>query len=96
MTITQENLRAQVETARGRLGDTVEELAAKADVKAHAQHKAAEVKHVIEDKTPESVRTAAGKAARTGREKPMPTALAGTALALALAFVVLRHRKGGS
>ncbi|MEV6110005.1 DUF3618 domain-containing protein [Streptomyces sp. NPDC051940] len=45
MTSTQDRLREQVSTARSRLGDTVEELAAKADVKHRAQLKAEDMRH---------------------------------------------------
>jgi uncharacterized protein DUF3618 len=41
---TAEQLQQEIERARERLGETVEELAAKADVKAQARAKAAEVK----------------------------------------------------
>ena len=41
---TPEELRVQVEHARRELGETVGELAAKADVKAAARHKVTEVK----------------------------------------------------
>ncbi|NGN68885.1 DUF3618 domain-containing protein [Streptomyces sp. A7024] len=88
----QEKLREQVSTARERLGDTVEELAAKADVKHRAQEKAAEIKHAARDKTPQQVRTAAERAARTGRKQPLPTAVTGTVLVVGLAYLVLRRR----
>jgi hypothetical protein len=40
----QEQIQQEIERTRERLGETVEELAAKADVKARAQAKAADVK----------------------------------------------------
>lgn len=89
---THDKLREQVSTARERLGDTVEELAAKADVKHRAQEKAAELKDVARDKTPEQVRTAAGRAAEAGRRQPVPLGLTATVLAIGLAYVALRRR----
>ncbi|MET8677404.1 DUF3618 domain-containing protein [Streptomyces sp. NPDC004647] len=102
MTKTPEELRGQVAEARERLGATVEELAAKADVKGRAQHRAAEVRdqmqhtashaaHLVHDKTPEQVRTAASRAAETGRRRPAPVAVVGGLLVLA-AVMVLRGR----
>lgn len=88
----QDKLREQVSTARERLGDTVEELANKADVKHRAQEKAAELKHVARDHTPEQVRHAAGRAARTGRSQPLPTAVTATAVVIGVAYMVLRRR----
>ncbi|WP_405836898.1 DUF3618 domain-containing protein [Streptomyces sp. NBC_01518] len=46
-----DELRAQVEATREELGETVEALAAKADVKARAQEKADTVKQQVEEKT---------------------------------------------
>ncbi|GAA2937008.1 DUF3618 domain-containing protein [Streptomyces enissocaesilis] len=45
-----DELRTQVERTREELGRTVEALAAKADVKAQAQQKAAKVKGLVHDK----------------------------------------------
>jgi hypothetical protein len=42
--ISQEEIQQEIERTRQHLGETVEELAAKADVKARAQAKAADVK----------------------------------------------------
>ncbi|MFI6080517.1 DUF3618 domain-containing protein [Streptomyces sp. NPDC051217] len=79
--------RLRVEKARERLGDSVGELAAKADVKGRTQEKAAEVRdQVVEagqqvrdqvkEHTPERVRDAGVKAAVTGKE--VATKAAGT------------------
>ena len=45
-----EEIRADIKQTREELGDTVEELAAKTDVKAHAQAKADEIKQSAADK----------------------------------------------
>jgi len=45
-----EEIRADIEETRRELGDTVEELAAKTDVKAKAQKKADEIKQSAADK----------------------------------------------
>ncbi|MFI9583578.1 DUF3618 domain-containing protein [Streptomyces sp. NPDC052236] len=68
-----EELREQVKHARDQLGDTVEELTAKADVKARAQEKAARLAegaqhrakraaHAVQERTPEPVRKNAAAA----------------------------------
>lgn len=72
MTSTPEELRGQVAEARERLGATVEELAAKADLKGRAQHKVAEVKghmrHRVQH-TAEHMRGSAAHAAHQVQEK---------------------------
>jgi hypothetical protein len=45
-----EEIRADIKQTREELGDTVEELAAKTDVKAKAQEKADEIKQTASDK----------------------------------------------
>ena len=45
-----EEIRSYIKQTREELGDTVEELAAKTDVKAHAQAKADEIKQSAADK----------------------------------------------
>lgn len=54
-----DELRAQIAETRGRLGDTVEELAAKADVKARARAQVSELKgsaahaaHSVQERVP--------------------------------------------
>jgi cobalamin biosynthesis Mg chelatase CobN len=72
MTDTPEELRTRVAQAREQLGATVEELAAKADVKSRARHKAAEVKgraqHRAHEAT-EHMQHAASQAAHRVQEK---------------------------
>ncbi|NGO07419.1 DUF3618 domain-containing protein [Streptomyces sp. HC44] len=57
-----EELRQQIAETRGQLGDTVEELAAKADVRARARARRAELK----GKASEAGHTVQGKAAQAG------------------------------
>ncbi|MCX2970187.1 MULTISPECIES: DUF3618 domain-containing protein [Streptomyces] len=78
-------LREQVEQARAQLGDTVAELAAKADVKAMAHRKTAE--------TREQAHYAAAVAAERGRENRGPLLAAG-AVAAAVAVWLLGKRYG--
>jgi hypothetical protein len=47
---TPEQIRADIEETRRDLGDTVEELAAKTDVKARAEAKADEIRHNVAEK----------------------------------------------
>ncbi|MDI5965599.1 DUF3618 domain-containing protein [Streptomyces sp. SL13] len=82
-------LRAQVERTRARLGDTVEQLAGKADVKAMARGKAAEVK----DRAAHAGELAREKLAGAG---PVPLIAAGAVLTAGTAgAMVYRHRHGG-
>jgi hypothetical protein len=46
-----EEIRSDIEQTREELGDTVEALAAKTDVKAHAQEKAEEIKQEAREKS---------------------------------------------
>ncbi|MFJ2258183.1 DUF3618 domain-containing protein [Streptomyces sp. NPDC087844] len=57
-----DELRRQIEETRSQLGDTVEELAAKADVKGRAKARGAELK----DKASEAGHTVQGKAVQAG------------------------------
>ncbi|AKH80864.1 hypothetical protein AA958_00295 [Streptomyces sp. CNQ-509] len=94
MASTQGKLREQVDTARGRLGGGVE------GVKDRAQKGAADVKRVVDDKTPDRVRHAAGRAghvaeraARTGKKRPVPAATAVGGAVLALVFLLFRRSR---
>lgn len=82
-------LRAQVERTRERLGDTVEELAARADVKARAREKASEAR--------ERASHAGGAARRRlARAGPVPLIAVGAAVTIgAVGAAVQRHRHCG-
>ncbi|NSC22468.1 DUF3618 domain-containing protein [Streptomyces albus subsp. chlorinus] len=80
-----EELRVQVEETRRELGDTVEALAARADVKAQARQKATRLKGQVSD-------TAHTVGEKTRSNPGVPVA-AGAAVA-ALALVLLTRRRG--
>jgi hypothetical protein len=67
-------LMAEIERTREELGDTVEALAAKADVKARAQQRAAEVSGQLKDRVDE---VKAGMSSRAGQLKGELTGKAG-------------------
>jgi ElaB/YqjD/DUF883 family membrane-anchored ribosome-binding protein len=89
-----EQIRAEIEEVREELGDTVEALAAKTDVKARVKETAAGIRSAVTQKkddvvgkTKEAAPGAAEKAARTAREHPVPLMVG---FALVLGFVVGR------
>ena len=90
-------IRADIERTRDELGDSVEALAAKADVKARAQQKLAEAKgrarHAAQDVSVRAKATAQ-QAGGTVRQRPGPTAgiLAAVASAVGAALLVRRRR----
>ena len=97
-----EALRAEIDETREQLGDTVEALAAKTDVKARAEDriegakqdaraKADQVKAKVTSVTPESARQSGGQLVAKAKANPMP--LAGAA-ALVLAFAIGRRSAG--
>ncbi|WP_327395106.1 DUF3618 domain-containing protein [Streptomyces phaeochromogenes] len=68
-----DELRRQIQETRGQLGDTVEELAAKADVKARARARGAELKdkaseagHAVQDKAAQAGHVVQDKATEAG------------------------------
>lgn len=86
-----EELRREIEETRAELGDTVEALSHKADVKGRAKDKVEERKQAVSAKadelkqkvsgaTPDDVKTAASGAAGTARERPEIPAIAGALL----------------
>jgi hypothetical protein len=83
-----EELQAEIEKTREELGDTVEALAEKADVKAQAkariesakdaaQQKKETVSTTIKSATPESAAVGAQKVATTAKKNPVPLAAGG-------------------
>jgi F0F1-type ATP synthase assembly protein I len=83
-----EEIRRDIEETRGELGDTVEALAAKADVKAQAKERVHEatddLKQKVSDVTPESVQESA-------KRNPVPFAVGA---ALIAGFVLGRVTAG--
>ncbi len=97
-----ETLREEIAETRAELGDTVEALAAKTDVKSRAQDKITEVKAKARDRAtavgatvrrvvPDPAVQATARAARAGRRRPVPVLAAG-AVAVMVCVVVLRRR----
>ena len=94
-----EAIRADIEETRAELGDTVEALAAKTDVKGRAEDrvegikqdaraKAEQVKEKVTSVTPETARESGGQVVAKARANPLP--LAGAAVVV-LAFVIGRR-----
>ncbi|MEN3538249.1 DUF3618 domain-containing protein [Microbispora sp. ZYX-F-249] len=99
-------VRQEIERTRDHLGDTIEALAAKADVKARAQERVhattaaararvADVTGRVREATPEPVRGAAGKVSEQARRRPGLVAAAGVAgTALLLLRRVITRSQG--
>ena len=96
-----EQIKEQIESTREELGDTVEALAAKTDVKAQAKRKVEETKARVAGKkeemlgkareaSPDGAVSAAAGAGQKARENPLPVAVAG---AFALGFLAGRLTK---
>ena len=86
-----EEIERDIEATRAQMGDTVEALAAKTDVKAQAQEKVAEAKTKVtaakddllgkaREASPEAATSAAAQASQKARENPLPMAVAGAAV----------------
>jgi hypothetical protein len=85
-------IRDDIESTRRELGDTVEALAEKADVKTQAQRKVADVRATIDAKrqevvgkarakSPDGASSAASSVATKARENPVPIGVAGVFIA---------------
>jgi ElaB/YqjD/DUF883 family membrane-anchored ribosome-binding protein len=93
-----EELREEIAGTREELGDTVEALAGKADVKGQAKAKVASAKEKAQDKlssahdaAPESVSAGAQRIADRARSNPLPVALAGAfAAGIAVGWILSR------
>jgi Protein of unknown function (DUF3618) len=83
-----EQLRREIEAIRRELGETVAQLAQKADVEAQAREKVEEVKANALRHTPDSARGVAAQPATGLRRHPLALAVAG---ALAVGFLVGRR-----
>lgn len=90
-----EQIQREIEETRAQLGDTVEALARKADVKAQAKQKIADTKATVSEQTqrlrgtvreasPERATSAATQVTHKAKENPVPVAVAG---AFALGFL---------
>lgn len=79
-----EQIRAEIDKTRAELGDTVEALAEKTDVKARAKAKAAEVRARVKTAAPESPREAEALV----RRNPKPFAIG---VAVLLLFLLWRR-----
>ncbi len=104
MTPETERIEREIQQTRDELGDTVEALAAKTDVKAQAREKVEETKAALADKkdellgkareaSPESASGAASAAADQARENPVPLAAAGAFVAGFLFGRVTKRRR---
>jgi ElaB/YqjD/DUF883 family membrane-anchored ribosome-binding protein len=100
-----QELRRDIEQTRAELGDTVEALAEKADVKGQAQEQIASVKNTARQKkdellgrvretTPQSVQEQVQQLATTAQQKPTHTA-ASSAFVGGLVLGWLLGRRGG-
>ena len=87
-----EQLREEIEETRRELGDTVEALAAKADVKSRAREKVESTKESVAQKkdellgkareaSPDSVSAGAAQVTQKAKENPMPVAAIGAFVA---------------
>jgi Protein of unknown function (DUF3618) len=83
-----EQLRREIEEIRRELGETVAQLAHKADVKAQVREKADEMKAVAQRRTPETARDGAQQVATGARQHPLPLVAGG---ALFFGFLVGRR-----
>jgi len=95
-------IRCDIESTRRELGDTVEALAEKADVKSQAQRKVADVKQSVDAKrhelmgkarraSPDNASSAASTVAGKARENPVPLGLAGAFAAGVIVGRVIKH-----
>ena len=96
-----EQIREEIEETRREMGDTVEALAAKADVKARVHEKVESTKESMAQKkddllgkaretSPDSVASGASQATQKAKENPIPVAAVG---AFAAGFLIGRLTK---
>lgn len=97
-----DEIRGEIEATRRELGDTIEALSEKTDVRSQARHRVGEAKATIVEKkdellvkarelSPDTAVSAASQASETARQNPMPFALMG---AFALGFLLGRLTSG--
>jgi hypothetical protein len=94
-----EEIRADIEQTRAEVGDTVEALAEKTDVRAQAQHRVDDLKQNVRDKadeikakahatTPDSAQQGGQRVVATVRANPAPWAIGGVVI---VAFLLGRR-----
>jgi ElaB/YqjD/DUF883 family membrane-anchored ribosome-binding protein len=95
-----EEIRADIENTREDLGDTVEALAAKTDVKGQAKAKVESVKEKVTgakdgaaDRTPESAQHGFEQVKSTASDNPVPTAAVAAFVGGLLVGVILARRR---
>jgi hypothetical protein len=97
-------IRADIEQTRAQLGDTVEALAAKADVKSRAKEKVVEARtrvgsqvelarQRVEQKLPPKAREIVGQAGAKARDQKVPLAVAAGVVVLLVIVVRQRRRR---
>ncbi|XVU23302.1 DUF3618 domain-containing protein [Actinoplanes sp. CA-054009] len=92
---TVEELRAEIKQTRAELGETVQALAAKADVKARAKDQVELTKQRVLDK----VRSTAGRVNQTGEQAvrsspvPLPLVVAGVVAIVGVILIVRGRRR---
>jgi ElaB/YqjD/DUF883 family membrane-anchored ribosome-binding protein len=95
-------IQQDIEATRQQMGETVEALAAKTDVKARTKEKVAEVKesvsartddalHRVKETSPDSAVSAAGELSEKARQNPVPVAAVGAFVAGFLAGRIRRR-----
>jgi ElaB/YqjD/DUF883 family membrane-anchored ribosome-binding protein len=97
-------IQREIEQTREELGNTVEALAQKTDVKAQAKQKVEETKAAVTEKTeellgkareasPDGAAAAANQASQKARENPLPVAAVGAFLAGFLAGRITKRQR---
>jgi ElaB/YqjD/DUF883 family membrane-anchored ribosome-binding protein len=84
-------VREDVRQTRQELGDTVEALAGKADVKGQAQAKVEETRERVSGVTPEGAKRAAAQAGSSAQERPFPAIALAFGLGLATGWLIKRR-----
>lgn len=85
-----EEIRREIASVRGELGNTVEALAAKADVKARARERVEEIKSGAREKAPQAADPE--RVMAVARQNPLPLAVAAALLAGVLIGRALANR----
>jgi ElaB/YqjD/DUF883 family membrane-anchored ribosome-binding protein len=88
---TPAQIRAEIEATRRELGDTVEALAEKTDVKAQAKAKVEDVKAKAKEAAPESPQEGVQQAQTLIQQNPKPAAIAAGVFVLFVLWRLLRR-----